>query len=166
DRPLLDEVADLRASTPTDAAKRIVPDVGEEFAGIDDARSRMSARLGHLLAHETDRIAQLRARPVLARPDRLVDERAEELVRWVARGAELADRSVEDRAQALAHARARLVALSPQATLERGYAIAQLVGPDGEPGPVITAPEDAPEGAGIRLSLAGGRLSATSAGRA
>lgn len=166
DRPLLDEVADLRASTPTDAAKRIVPDVGEEFAGIDGARSRMSARLGQLLAHETDRIAQLRARPVLARPDRLVDERAEELVRWVARGAELADRSIEDRAQALAHARARLVALSPQATLERGYAIAQLVGPDGEPGSVITAPDDAPEGAGIRLSLAGGQLSATSAGRA
>ena len=30
DVPLVDLVADLRASTPTDAAKRVVPDVGEE----------------------------------------------------------------------------------------------------------------------------------------
>ncbi|BDZ49662.1 hypothetical protein GCM10025867_19030 [Frondihabitans sucicola] len=34
DRPLLDDVADLRASTPTDAAKRVVPDVGEELQGF------------------------------------------------------------------------------------------------------------------------------------
>ena len=164
DRPLLDEVADLRASTPTDAAKRVVPDVGEQLAGIDQARSRMSARLGHLLAHETDRIAQLRARHTLARPERLIDERAEELVRWIARGAELADRAIEDRTTALAHARARLTALSPRATLERGYAIAQLCGPDGEPDGVLRDPRDAPAGAAIRLSLAGGRLDAVSEG--
>ena len=164
DRPLLDEVADLRASTPTDAAKRVVPDVGEQLAGIDQARSRMSARLGHLLAHETDRIAQLRARPALARPERLIDERAEELVRWIARGTELADRAIEDRTTALAHARARLTALSPRATLERGYAIAQLCGLDGEPDGVLRDPRDAPAGAAIRLSLAGGRLDAVSEG--
>ncbi len=159
DRPLLDDVADLRASTPTDAAKRVVPDVGEELAGIDGARSRMSARLSQLLAHETDRIAQLRARPVLAAPERIVDDRAEELVRWVARGTELADRAVQDRASELAHARARLTALSPRATLERGYAIAQLAD-----GSVLREPSEAPKGAAIRLSLTGGRLAATSAG--
>ncbi len=164
DRPLLDEVADLRASTPTDAAKRVVPDVGEQLAGIDQARSRMSARLGQLLSHETDRIAQLRARPVFERPERLVDERAEDLVRWIARGAELADRAVEDRSNSLAHVRARLTALSPKATLERGYAIAQLVGPDGSPTEVLRDPRDAPEGAELRLSLAGGRLAARSHG--
>lgn len=164
DRPLLDEVADLRASTPTDAAKRVVPDVGEQLAGIDQARSRMSARLGQLLSHETDRIAQLRARPVLARPDRLVDERAEELVRWIARGAELADRAVEDRAVMLEHTRARLGALSPKATLERGYAIAQLIAPDGGAADVLRDPRDAPEGQSLRISLAGGRLGAVSSG--
>lgn len=164
DRPLLDEVADLRASTPTDAAKRVVPDVGEELAGIDQARARLSGRLGQLLAHETDRIAQLRGRPVLASPERLVDERAEELVRWVARGAELADRAVQDRARELDAARARLTALSPRATLERGYAIAQLVGPGGAAGAVLRSPEDAPEGAELRVSLAGGRLGARSTG--
>lgn len=166
DRPLLDEVADLRASTPTDAAKRVVPDVGEQLAGIDQARSRMSARLGQLLSHETDRIVQLRARPVLAHPERLVDERAEELVRWIARGAELADRAVEDRAVSLGHTRARLGALSPKATLERGYAIAQLIAPDGSAADVVRDPRDAPEGQPLRISLAGGRLDATSSGPA
>lgn len=165
DRPLLDEVADLRASTPTDAAKRVVPDVGEQLAIVDQARSRMSSRLGQLLTHETDRIAQLRERPVLARPERQIDERAEELVRWVARGAELADRAVEDRGRTLAETRARLTALSPKATLERGYAIAQLVGSDGIPGKVLRTPEEAPEGTAILVTVTGGKLTATSAGR-
>lgn len=164
DRPLLDEVADLRASTPTDAAKRIVPDVGEELAGLDQARARLSTRVSQLLAHETDRIAQLRGRPVLAAPDRLVEERAEELVRWIARGAELADRAVEDRSRALAETRARLTALSPQATLERGYAIAQVVTEAGHAGDVLRDPDAAPSGTTIRLSLAGGRLGAVSSG--
>ena len=164
DRPLLDEVADLRASTPTDAAKRVVPDVGEELAGLDGARSRMSARLSQLLAHETDRIGLLRARPALANPARLVDERAEELVRWIARGTELAERAVQDRAGELAHATARLTALSPRATLERGYAIAQLVDSDGTAGAVLRDPADAPAGTPIRISLTGGRIGATSDG--
>ena len=164
DRPLLDEVADLRASTPTDAAKRVVPDVGEQLAGIDQARSRMSARVGQLLTHETDRIAQLRERPVLSRPDRLIDERAEELIRWIARGSELADRMVEDHAISLAHTHAKLTALSPKATLERGYAIAQLVSPDGEVGAVLRCPQDAPEGTTLQLSLVGGKLGAVATG--
>ncbi|GAA2185494.1 MULTISPECIES: exodeoxyribonuclease VII large subunit [Leucobacter] len=158
DRPLLDEVADLRASTPTDAAKRIVPDVGEELAGLDQARARLTTRLGQLLAHETDRIAQLRGRPVLAAPDRLIDERAEELVRWIARGTELADRAIEDRSRSLADVRGRLAALSPRATLERGYAIAQVIDDSGAAGSVLRDPAEAVAGAPIRLSLAGGAL--------
>jgi exodeoxyribonuclease VII large subunit len=157
DRPLLDDVADLRASTPTDAAKRVVPDVGEELARIDQARSRMSTRLSQLLSHEIDRVSQLRGRPVLARPERLIDERADELTRWISRGTELAERTVHDAAGAVAELRARLSALSPQATLARGYAIAQLPS-----GAVLRSPDEAPEGTMIRLSLAGGRLETTS----
>lgn len=156
DRPLLDEVADLRASTPTDAAKRVVPDVGEQIAGLDQARARMSARLGQLLRHETDRIVQLRGRPVLANPDRLVDERAEELVRWIARGTELSERGIDDRVTSLGETRARLAALSPLATLERGYAIVQLTD-----GAVLRDPALASSGTEIRVSLAAGRLAAT-----
>lgn len=161
DRPLLDEVADLRASTPTDAAKRVVPDVGEQLAGIDQARSRLTTRLTQLLSHEGERIAQLRDRPAMARPERIVDERAEDLVRWIARGSELAERSVDALANQLAHTRARLTALSPKATLDRGYAIAQLVSADGKPGQVLQAPSDAPAGSAILVSLAGGKLAAT-----
>lgn len=161
DRPLLDEVADLRASTPTDAAKRIVPDVGEELAGIDQARGRLTTRLGHMLTAETERLVQLRMRPALADPERIVDQRAEELVRWISRGTELADRAVEDRERSLAEDRFRLSALSPKSTLERGYAIAQL-----DDGRVLRDPEQAPPGAALRLSLAGGRLSAVSEGSA
>lgn len=159
DRPLLDEVADLRASTPTDAAKRVVPDVGEELAGIDQARARMSSRLGHLLSYETDRLTQLRGRPVLSAPERIIDDRAEELVRWIARGTELADRAIEDRGRGLADLRARLTALSPQATLERGYGIVQL--PDGS---VLRDAAAAPAGTALRVALASGRITAVSEG--
>lgn len=165
DRPLLDEVADLRASTPTDAAKRVVPDVSEELAGIDQARSRMSTRIGALLGFESERIAGLRARPVMALPERIIDERAEELVRYIARGAELADRAVHDRDTDIARQRARLVALSPQATLERGYSITQLIDNKGEPGEVVRDSSAAPEGTRILVSLAHGKLEATTSPR-
>lgn len=164
DRPLLDDVADLRASTPTDAAKRVVPDVGEQLALVDEARSRISTRIGQLLAFETDRLAQVRGRPVLTQPERLIDERAEDLVRWIARGTELADRAIEDRAQHLSAVKARLVALSPRATLERGYAIAQVMNDSGGLGSVLRSPHDAPVGTNILLALAEGSLITTSGG--
>lgn len=159
DRPLLDEVADLRASTPTDAAKRVVPDVGEELARVDQARSRLSTRLAHLLSSEGEKVAALRARPVLQHPERIVDERAEELIRWIARGAELADRAVESAEHRTRELAARLATLSPRGTLERGYAIVQLRG-----GSILRAPADAHEGTPLRISLAGGTLGALSAG--
>lgn len=164
DRPLLDEVADLRASTPTDAAKRVVPDVGEQLAIVDQARSRLSSRLGHMLANETDRISALRERPILAMPERIIDSRAEELVRWIARGSELAERGIEDRVTSLAHTRARLITLSPKATLERGYAIAQVIDDAGKPGAVLLDPAQAPAGSPLVVTLADGALRAISDG--
>lgn len=159
DRPLLDEAADLRASTPTDAAKRVVPDVSEQLAGIDEARSRLSRRLSDLLSTESDRIAQMLNRPVLSNPARIVDERAEELTRWIARGTELADRSVDDAQRQVKELKSRLTALSPQGTLDRGYSIAQLLNDA-----VLRDPQQATEGTHIRLTLAGGKLGATSTG--
>lgn len=153
DRPLLDEVADLRASTPTDAAKRVVPDVGEQLALIAEARGRMTSRLGWLLTSETERIAQLRARPVLAQPARMVDERSEEVLRWVARGAELSEREVQQHGEQLSQLRARLSALSPQATLARGYAVAQL-----SDGSVVSQPKQARVGGVLTLTVAGGTV--------
>lgn len=159
DRPLLDEVADLRASTPTDAAKRVVPDVAEELLRVHQARARLGLRLSGMLNTEIDRLEQLRSRPVLTSSSWIVDSRAEELGRYLDRGTELVTRVLEKASTRTSELRAQLRALSPQATLDRGYAIAQL--PDGH---VLRAAADAPKGAPLTLTLASGTLDAVSAG--
>ncbi|MBF4463433.1 MULTISPECIES: exodeoxyribonuclease VII large subunit [unclassified Rathayibacter] len=161
DRPLLDEVADLRASTPTDAAKRVVPDVSDELLRVQQARLRISTRVSGMLSHEIDRISQLRSRPVLAQPSVLVDRRSEELTRWVARGAELVERRLERAHLEVERLHGHLRALSPQHTLDRGYAIVQ----DGA-GHVVRAPSDAPSGDDLVVTLAEGALAARALGPA
>ncbi|WP_294177892.1 exodeoxyribonuclease VII large subunit [uncultured Schumannella sp.] len=156
DRPLLDEVADLRASTPTDAAKRVVPDVAEELARVQQARARIAMRVTGLITHEIDRISQLRSRPVLADPRTLVDSRAEELTRWVARGAELMDYRIERAELRTAELVGQLRALSPKRTLERGYAIAQRAD-----GAILRVADDAAPGDRLVLTLSDGRVSTT-----
>ena len=158
DRPLLDEVADLRASTPTDAAKRVVPDVSEEFERVQHYRSRLGTRLTGILSSEIDRIGQLRSRPVLAGTSWIIDSRSEEITRYVARGVEISTRMLERAGATVAELRSQLRALSPQGTLDRGYAIAQLAG-----GEVLRNPEHAPAGTPLTLTLAEGTLAATSA---
>ncbi|WP_448810638.1 exodeoxyribonuclease VII large subunit [Agromyces bauzanensis] len=160
DRPLLDEVADLRASTPTDAAKRVVPDVAEELMRVEQARARLGMRLASMLTREIDRIGHLRARPAMADPGWIVDRRAEDLTRWVARGTELVERCIERQTTRVGELRGHLRALSPQATLDRGYAIVQR-DHDG----VLTRPEQAPDGTPLRITLAEGLLGAVSTGR-
>ena len=125
DRPILDEVADLRASTPTDAAKRVVPDVAEELANVRQARARLGLRLSHTLSVEADRIAALRSRPALASTAWLVDTRAEEVARDLSRARELLDRQIERSHSEVGRLTGRLRALSPRDTLRRGYAIVQ-----------------------------------------
>lgn len=156
DRPLLDDVADLRASTPTDAAKRVVPDIADELARVRQARSRMLARVTGLVTGEIDRIGHIRSRPVLAEPGRLVADRAEELTRWVARGSELVDYALERAGQRVVELRGQLRALSPQATLERGYAIPRLAS-----GTVLRRAADATAGDRVRLTLSDGELATT-----
>jgi exodeoxyribonuclease VII large subunit len=156
DRPLLDEVADLRASTPTDAAKRVVPDVAEELSRVQQARTRIGTRMTGLVTAEIDRIGQLRSRPALATSRWIVDERAEELTRHVARGAELVDRLLERAGTSVAELAGRLRALSPRLTLERGYAIAQLPG-----GAVLRRAADAAPGTALLLTLADGTVGTT-----
>jgi exodeoxyribonuclease VII large subunit len=125
DVPLLDLAADVRASTPTDAARRVVPDVGEQLAIIAELRSRARRQLAGRLDRETAWLSGIRSRPVLASPAAELDRRHEQVLAL----AERARRSLAsglDRADTdLVHTRARLVALSPAATLRRGYAIVQ-----------------------------------------
>ncbi len=156
DRPLLDDVADLRASTPTDAAKRVVPDVAEELARVRQARGRMGLRLSGLLRTEIDRLEQVRTRPVLVNAAWITDIRADELSRHVARGTELIERLIEQSRARIAELAAQLRALSPQRTLDRGYAIAQLPG-----GAALRNTADAPAGTTLLLTIADGKLATT-----
>jgi len=156
DRPLLDDVADLRASTPTDAAKRVVPDVADELARVQQARARIGNRMTAQVRTEIDRLEQLRSRPVLTASAWIVDSRAEELGRYVGRSAELIERLIERSQTRVLDLRSQLRALSPQRTLDRGYAIAQLPG-----GAVLRSSADAIVGIPLLLTLADGAASAT-----
>ncbi len=159
DRPLLDEVADLRASTPTDAAKRVVPDVAEQQLIVQQARARIAGRMTTLITHEIGALEQLRSRPAFATHTWIVDQRADELTRYVARGAELIDRRLEREQTRTRELAASVRALSPQRTLDRGYAIAQTA--DGQ---VVRTTQDAPEGTPLSLTLADGAIAAVSRG--
>jgi exodeoxyribonuclease VII large subunit len=155
DRPLLDEVADLRASTPTDAAKRVVPDVVEELARVRQAGATARLRVAQRVTRESERLESLRSRPVLANRDWIIDSRSEDLGRYVTRSRDLIERILE-RSQTGAHElTAQLRALSPQRTLDRGYAIAQLAD-----GTALRSTADAPPGTPLTLTVAGGTLPA------
>ncbi|GAA0376777.1 exodeoxyribonuclease VII large subunit [Streptomyces blastmyceticus] len=125
DTPLLDLVADLRASTPTDAAKRIVPDVGEELLRVRQLRDRaLRCVTGHLEREERG-LASVRARPSMERPQRMVDERAAQIAAFTERGRRAFGNRLDRADSELTHTHARVVGLSPAATLRRGYAVLQ-----------------------------------------
>ncbi|MEU6401452.1 exodeoxyribonuclease VII large subunit [Streptomyces sp. NPDC046985] len=125
DTPLLDYVADLRASTPTDAAKKVVPDVGEELERVRQLRDRARRCVRAAVEREERGLAHALARPCMEDPHRMIDERADHVASLLERSRRTL-RHLLDRADSeLAHTRARVVALSPAATLRRGYAVLQ-----------------------------------------
>jgi exodeoxyribonuclease VII large subunit len=141
DSPILDHVADVRASTPTDAARRVVPDVAEQLALIAQLRTRARRWLAGRLDREMSWLSGIRSRPALANPV-LEIERQQELVSALSGRARRALAASLDRASDdVRHTRARLIALSPAATLRRGYAIVQR----GDSSVVRSAAEVAPE---------------------
>ena len=125
DVPLLDLVADVRASTPTDAARRAVPDVAEQLDLIGQLRSRARRSLAGRLDREGSWLAAITSRPVLASPAREIDRRQEQVQALSERGRLAMTSAVTRAGDDLVHLRARLIALSPAATLRRGYAIVQ-----------------------------------------
>jgi exodeoxyribonuclease VII large subunit len=160
DAPLVDYVADVRASTPTDAAKRLVPDLAEELRLIRMARTRLDRAVTSLLDREQHRIDALRSRPVLARPYLMIDQRAAEVTALRERGVRCLAHRLDSAVDALAHTTARLRALSPAATLQRGYAIVQRA--DGH---VVRAAAEVAPGDLLRVRLAEGELAATVSAR-
>jgi len=164
DSPLSDHVADLRAATPTDAAKRVVPDAVAEQALVADLRGRAGAALRNWVARESHLVAQLRSRPVLSDPLAGVDRRAEEVERLRDTARRDMTRTIDAEATTVEHLRARLATLGPAATLARGYAVVQRVHGDSEP-EVLRSVDDAPPGTQIRVRLADGAVRAAVMGR-
>jgi exodeoxyribonuclease VII large subunit len=167
DRPILDDVADLRASTPTDAAKRIVPDVAEELVRVRQARDQLRRGVTRLVEREGDRLASLRSRPVLLSPDVMISQRHEDVERLKVRSHSAISAAVVRAADQLVHLKAQVRALSPQKTLDRGYAVVQLAGAGTGPAThrdVVRHPSQAPAGTDLTVRVAGGRFTAQSTG--
>ena len=159
DSPLLDLVADYRASTPTDAAKRVVPDIAEEIQMISAMRDRARRTLLNRLDLETTRITNFKNRPVMKDPHVLITTRAEVIAGLRDRSNRSFGASIKLAKEELKQIKARVRALSPQSTLDRGYSVVQLA--DGQ---IVTDPKKLKAGDELRLRLAKGETKATAQG--
>jgi exodeoxyribonuclease VII large subunit len=156
DSPLLDLVADYRASTPTDAAKRVVPDIAEEIQMIGAMRDRARRTLLNRLDLEATRITNFKNRPVMKDPHVLITTRAEVIAGLRDRSNRSFGASIKLAKEELKQIKARVRALSPQSTLDRGYSVVQLA--DGQ---IVTDPKKLKAGDELRLRLAKGETKAT-----
>jgi len=156
DSPLLDLVADYRASTPTDAAKRVVPDIAQEISDIEKIRDRMYRRLVSTIDYELNQIAQLRNRPVMKDPSVMVTSRRDEIKAWRDRSHRSFAAILEIEKKELKGVRDHLRSLSPQSTMDRGYAVVQL-----EDGSIVRDAAKAKAGTRLRIRVAKGETSAT-----
>jgi len=156
DRPIIDDVSDLRASTPTDAAKRVVPDVVEERRKIRESITRMINIIGTFVAHQITLIQQIRQNPLLKDPHAYLAQRSDDLVRAISDLRDEMDVRLEKQATELTNKRNLLRSLSPQSTLDRGYAVVR-----DSKGQVITDPKAVSSGLELEVTLAKGEIKAT-----
>ncbi|WP_295623951.1 exodeoxyribonuclease VII large subunit [uncultured Corynebacterium sp.] len=164
DNPLLDHVADLRAATPTDAAKRVVPDVAEERRRLEDLRARSAAALRRWVDREGRIISDLRSRPVIADPMNPIRSRAEDIARGRDRLRGAISRRLEREEGMVEGLRGKVSALGPAATLARGYSVVQVQPRDGSDDQVVTTIEQSPPGSQLRIRVADGSITAAAMG--
>lgn len=153
DQPILDLVADVRASTPTDAARRVVPDVTEELSRVEQASQRATAAIIKIIERQQDFLTTIRSRPVLADPTATFDLRYEQLDSLRHRGFRAINHLIAGEISSVEHTLARVRAMSPKATLERGYSI--LVD---EQDRTVTDADQLTDGDRLTAHLASGRL--------
>nr|WP_255498140.1 exodeoxyribonuclease VII large subunit [Nakamurella sp. PAMC28650] len=158
DHPIVDDVADVRCSTPTDAGKRVVPDAAAELRGVDQLRLRARRALTNWVQTEAAQLARLTAASVLKNPYGPIDSRADHVVRDRQRARSVIASTLDGIDRDLAHRRAQLVALGPAATLARGYAVVQTGSQ------VMRSILQAPAGTPLRVRVADGVVLATSTG--
>jgi exodeoxyribonuclease VII large subunit len=156
DNPILDNVADLRASTPTDAAKRVVPDVVDERRKISDSLTRMKSIISSFVNSQVTLVQQIRQHPLLKDPHAYLDQRADDLLRAISDLRDDVDGKLERQSTDLVAKRSLLRSLSPQSTLDRGYSVIRDTN-----GNVITEASQVKTGDTLKLKVAKGELNAT-----
>jgi exodeoxyribonuclease VII large subunit len=157
DRPVLDDVADLRASTPTDAAKRVVPDIVEERHKLQQLRDRILMRVEGFIAYEQDRLQQVRSRPILANPYTFITQLAQELERTQFAARNAFGNLLSHESLRLQHLGQQVRSLSPQSTLDRGYSVVRDAA-----GKVIIDAAAVKPGTELKVRVAKGEIQATS----
>jgi exodeoxyribonuclease VII large subunit len=155
DNPLLDFVADVRASTPTDAAGLLVPDLGEQLVLVQALQARVSRAITARLDREETWLSAVLARPSLADPIRALTVRQDTVIALTDRALRCVRHRLDRAEDELVHRQQQLRALSPQATLDRGYAIVQRAD-----GTVLRDPAQVRPEEELTLRLAGGSLAA------
>jgi exodeoxyribonuclease VII large subunit len=156
DSPLLDLVADYRASTPTDAAKRVVPDIAEEMSNINKLRDRAYRALSARVEYEQNFISQLRSRPVMKDPGAFLAILSDELRDLRQRSTRSFTATIDAERKELKAITAHLRSLSPQSTLDRGYSVVRNA-----KGDVIRDPKQLQSGEILAIKVAKGETSAT-----
>jgi exodeoxyribonuclease VII large subunit len=159
DTPLLDHIADVRCSTPTDAGKRVVPDIAQETDRIRQLRDRARRALHGWVDRERRLLDALRSRPVLADPFTPLEQRSAQVSALVERSRRAVMALVASERAALDHTKARLTTLGPAATLARGYAVVQWVDAEEHPR-VLRSTAEAPDGTRLRVRVSDGAVHA------
>ncbi|HIW91433.1 MAG TPA: exodeoxyribonuclease VII large subunit [Candidatus Corynebacterium avicola] len=164
DNPVLDNVADLRAATPTDAAKRVVPDVAAELSLVSELRERAAGALRSWVNNEKRGLETVRSRPVIADP-LLPITRQRELVAEARqrndRGLGLVIREMRSQITSL---KAQVNALGPAQTLQRGYSVVQVLPRDHSPARVVTSVDEVSPGSQLRIRVMDGSVTAAAMG--
>ncbi len=155
DTPLVDLVADVRCSTPTDAGKRVVPDVAQELARVRELRDRARRVVLGRVERERAGLTGLRSRPVLADPHVLLTTREQEVTALRDRARRCTGAALDASQSDVQHLRARVLSLSPSATLQRGYAVVQRTD-----GAVVRDPDEVALTELLRIRVAAGELQA------
>lgn len=156
DRPVLDDVADLRASTPTDAAKRVVPDIVEERHKLQQLRDRSLMRIEGFIAYELERLQQVISRPILANPYTYITQLGQELERTLFSARNAFGNLLSHESLRVQHLGQQVRSLSPQSTLDRGYSVVR-----DSAGKVITDASAIKPGTDIKVRVSYGEIAAT-----
>ena len=159
DSPLLDLVADYRASTPTDAGKRVVPDVQEELSKIRDLQHRAARHVTNFIEFELHRLENFRSRPIFKDPLSMVVLRQEALGALRARSNRSTGNRINLAQEELTNLRGQVRTLSPQATLDRGYAVVLT-----QDGNIVREASTLTVGQKIAIRVAKGVVAATTDG--